>query len=471
MRLFLFELIVFQYENNKRNRTNVTMDEQKNCIFVARKEFTTYLVYVLYPPIYQGIKSIWEDAKRTAAKPRDVYPVFQNKLARVRKWNQDVIEAEYKRVIDKTECYYLEELIKRVFVLNTQILAAVNMTHIDPNKKIKVKVPKGEKFLHHCYRECARAFFENAILMEDRPNTLSRVEQLKNLQKSYKLIMTCIENTIRNMLPIESLLKNSMDEEGEGEEINPAAVFSSPANPSSSISQPFATSPFPTINNFLQQQGGTPVIQAPSNGSLQPSMTDLGTIPIPAETGGLQKPTFDPNSLFEPKKEDNDNNDNNDNNKPEQNEDAPPSTSPFPKPFSLGSFNPFKVSEQPTPKDSNLKTIFFGSKPLDRKRSESHRDDGGYDERRDELTDGSEGDVPRSKRDIGGEELEDSQGIPVVRHGKVKENLDLDVNSSDNELPLQPSPFENSTVDLESSKQTVPPIEHLEKENFFSDVE
>ena len=123
------------------------------------------------------------------------------------KWNQDVIENEYKRIVKKSNCDYLEDLIKRVFVLNTQILAAVNMTHIDPNKKIKVKVPKGEKFIHHCYKECARAFYENVLLMEDRTNSISRVEQSKNLQKAYKLIMTCIENTIRNMLPIESFVK------------------------------------------------------------------------------------------------------------------------------------------------------------------------------------------------------------------------------------------------------------------------
>lgn len=466
------------------------MDEQKNCIFVARKEYTTYLVYKLYPSMYIGIKSLWEEAKRTAPTPRDVYPVFQNKLARVRKWNQDVIEGEYNRIIEKSECYYLEELIKRVFVLNTQILAAVNMTHIDPNKKIKLKVPKGEKFVHHCYKECARAFYENAILMEDRPNTLSRVEQLKNLQKSYKLIMTCIENTIRDMLPIESLLNNSMEEEGEGEEVNPAMVFQSQSPVHTQLSNaPLST--YPTINNFLQQQQHT-IPAAPSNGSLQPSMTELGTIPLPSEriSGGgggggggdiqIPKSSFDPDSLFapvtnkddehakdevkqdEPNREDEQRNERNEELAKTDYKKEPPSIPP--KPFSLNTFNPFRSSLTP---DGSMKTIFFGKGSTERKRSDTKRN---VDN---DLSDGSDKDIPRSKRDIGGEDELDSGEVPVLsKHGKTTEKLDLDVYSSNNELPLKPSPFEPlSNADLESTKQSVPPIEDLEKENFFSDVE
>src|SRR6478735_11645396 len=101
--------------------------DDRNAVLVARREYVSILLYVLYPAIYQGLKSIWEDAKQAKkTKPREVFPEFQNRLARVRKWNQDVIDKEYKRIIDKTKCDYLEELIKRVFIISTQILAAVN---------------------------------------------------------------------------------------------------------------------------------------------------------------------------------------------------------------------------------------------------------------------------------------------------------------------------------------------------------
>lgn len=194
------------------------MDESKQCVILARKEFTSILIYYLYPSIYQGIRSIWEDAKKTAL-PRDVYQNFQNRLIRVRKWNQDVIDHEYKRIVNKTKCEWLNDLIKKVFVLNTQLLAATNVN--SSHHKIKVKVPSAEKFIHVCYMECARSFFENALYMEDRQSAISKIEQSKNLQKSYKLIMQCIENAIRTLLPIESLVTEDYNTIQEGEDATP----------------------------------------------------------------------------------------------------------------------------------------------------------------------------------------------------------------------------------------------------------
>jgi hypothetical protein len=203
---------------NTNNKIITNMDESKQCVILARKEFTSILIYYLYPSIYQGIRSIWEDAKKTAL-PRDVYQNFQNRLIRVRKWNQDVIDHEYKRIVNKTKCEWLNDLIKKVFVLNTQLLAATNVNSF--RHKIKVKVPSAEKFIHVCYMECARSFFENALYMEDRQSAISKIEQSKNLQKSYKLIMQCIENAIRTLLPIESLVTEDYNTIQEGEDANP----------------------------------------------------------------------------------------------------------------------------------------------------------------------------------------------------------------------------------------------------------
>ena len=98
-----------------------------------------------------------------------------------------------------------------------------NRCLINNSSKIKITVPKGDKFIHCCYKECARVFFENPTLVEDRMDRITRMEQSKNLQKAYKLIMTSIENTIRNLLPIESLLREqvSLKETGNESEYNP----------------------------------------------------------------------------------------------------------------------------------------------------------------------------------------------------------------------------------------------------------
>ena len=194
------------------------MDQSTECILFARDEFMKVLKYKLYPGIYQGIKSIWEESKRTVL-PKLVYKDFQERLSRVRKWNQDIINAEYNRIIHKLDCEWLDDLIKKVFIINTQILAVTNG---NPNNKIKVKIPKGDKFIYYCYKECARSFYENALVLEDRKESITRVQQSENLKKAYKLINMCIENTVRSLLPIESLVTDSMSSFHEdGEEIAP----------------------------------------------------------------------------------------------------------------------------------------------------------------------------------------------------------------------------------------------------------
>jgi hypothetical protein len=497
--------------------------DDRNAVLVARKEYTTILVYILYPAIYQGLKSIWEDAKQTKkTRPREVFAEFQNRLTRVRKWNQDVIENEYKRIIDKTKCDYLDELIKRVFVINTQILAAVNMHQIDPNKKIKVKVPKGDKFMHCVYKECARAFFENALLMEDRAGSISRVEQLKNLQRAYKLIMTCIENTIRNMLPIENLLKDSMEND-EGEDATPPAVLfhnprsfgqhfwnnnniSNPASPSqqnltsaADITHPIIPSStselekmplstFPTLSNFLQnndhnknENENHDHLQQESNNSLQPSMNDLGTIPLPTAPHNvhdvyahakenekkdhkeiINRKRFDPNTLFD--------------STDGGGEDADT------KEIERKDFEPAEINENYRNNNqinasavlapAETKTIFLGTPTFIRRKSIIDNNRPKNTDYNSQNSDESDVDVARTKKDIGGDDFERrvNDEVPIVRQTSPREKIDLDVYSSDNELRVKPSRFEDKHS-IESHQNKVPPLENGDSANFFSDVD
>ncbi|KAJ3347267.1 hypothetical protein GGF32_007002 [Allomyces javanicus] len=192
------------------------MEENQLFLFEAKKEFTKLLCYHMQKSVYQGILSLWNDAKAyRRTHPHDehtMYQQFQLNLKKVKIWNHDIIEDAYQHVIKVSGCDFLEDLIKKVFVLNTQLLASVGQSQ----RRIKVYVPKGEKFVHHCYQECAKVFYEQPWLFEDRSEYISKVEQSMNLQKIYKLITVCIENKIKTLLPISELLKE-VDEELDGQ--------------------------------------------------------------------------------------------------------------------------------------------------------------------------------------------------------------------------------------------------------------
>lgn len=183
------------------------MDPDHHYLIVARQEYTSVLVDLLYRPLYVGIKSIWDDAKENYPRS-EVYGRFQDKLLKIPRWNQTVITTEHRRIVDKTKCDYLDNLIRKVFVLHTQLLAA---TSSQPNRKVSLSVPRTDNFIHKCYEMCGRAFFENPYLMEDRPGTFDTRKRVRNLQESNAIIKDGICTTIRTLLPVSNLLQE--DEE------------------------------------------------------------------------------------------------------------------------------------------------------------------------------------------------------------------------------------------------------------------
>ena len=50
---------------------------------------------------------------------------FQTLLSRIPKWNNSIIEAETKRIVEKSKCTYLEDLISCVHISHLKILTSI----------------------------------------------------------------------------------------------------------------------------------------------------------------------------------------------------------------------------------------------------------------------------------------------------------------------------------------------------------
>jgi hypothetical protein len=185
----------------------------------AKEEYTKQLVSILKPCIYQGIKSIYMDAKDICHQdnsPDNVLMVFQDLLSRIPKWSQDIISKEYDRISSASKCDYIDDLLKVVYVSHIKVLTIVHSAQ--KNKKISIKVPSGSHFIHLCYIECAREFWKDPYLFSDR---VSKYEHQKNMRDSENMISECIAETIRKQLPVRHILKeflNEPDEEIEEED-------------------------------------------------------------------------------------------------------------------------------------------------------------------------------------------------------------------------------------------------------------
>jgi len=172
-------------------------------ILEAKKDYTDSLCDFITPQIYRGIKSIYSDAERLSFRnEKKVLLKFQKLLENIPQWDTATLSIEYDRICQDSNCDYLDDLITAVFVCHTKVLTAVKLGSSKTN--IDLNVPNGIEFLHKCYIEVARKFWENPRLFSTQENAS---QYQKNMRKSSELIVQSIRETIRNLLPIESIIK------------------------------------------------------------------------------------------------------------------------------------------------------------------------------------------------------------------------------------------------------------------------
>ena len=190
------------------------MEELNTPIFAqAKVEYTAQLVDILYPHMFDGVKSIYDESKLLYdRKKMPILLIFRELLEKVPIWNSEIIDSECSRIVNNSNCDYIEDLITAVFISHTKIL-----TSIGPNKsfqKINVTIPKTSTFVHKCYINTARELWKNPYLFNEN---VPGHEFQKNNKEIESIIQKCIENTIRNSLPIKDILKEHL--EGETDSI------------------------------------------------------------------------------------------------------------------------------------------------------------------------------------------------------------------------------------------------------------
>ncbi len=182
----------------------------------SRNEWCSRLVSVLSPRIIEGIKSIFSESWQLSVENKEVdkyLMTFQNFLCRVPKWNANIIEAEKVRIIEKSGCNYLEDLITCVHVIQLKVLTCVRVG--TRQKKIDISIPRLNDFLHKVYINVASMVYKNAYLFD---RSASALAQQKNNREFEKIIEECILKTIRDSIPTEAIVRAYLDESVEQEE-------------------------------------------------------------------------------------------------------------------------------------------------------------------------------------------------------------------------------------------------------------
>ena len=176
----------------------------------SRNEWCSRLVTILTPLIIDGYKSIMEESVKLCKdnKEMDKYLMtFQNFISRIPKWNPTIIETERKRICEKSGCYYLEDLVTCVHIIQLKVLTAMRVGQ--KQKKIDINIPKLDDFIHKAYINVARKVYKNVYLFE---LGIPPLQTQKNSRELEVIVQECILNTIRESIPVEAILKAYMDE-------------------------------------------------------------------------------------------------------------------------------------------------------------------------------------------------------------------------------------------------------------------
>ena len=176
----------------------------------SKNEWGARLLTILTPLIIEGFKSIFDESYKLCKDNDETgkyLMTFQNLISRIPKWNVSIIETEKKRIIDKSGCSYLEELVTCIHIIQLKLLTAMRVGK--KQKKIDINIPKLEDFIHKCYINTARKIYKNVYLFELNCPSL----QIQKYNRELEIIVQeCILNAVRDSIPIENILRADMDE-------------------------------------------------------------------------------------------------------------------------------------------------------------------------------------------------------------------------------------------------------------------
>lgn len=182
-----------------------------NFLVETKKEYTIQLTNILTPLIYEGIKSIYNQAKKISDTD-NVLKNFQTFLRNVPNWDQGIINGEYDRIMSSSRSFeWLTDLIRATLKSNIILLSTSPFSNTP--SKIDNELYNNidtKEFIHKIYIECARELWNNPYLFY---HNYPAIDLKRNQRDAHNLIKECIEEAIRKILPLKYVLEKYLGDD------------------------------------------------------------------------------------------------------------------------------------------------------------------------------------------------------------------------------------------------------------------
>ena len=163
----------------------------------AKKEYLAQLCGVLCPVMIETFENLYTEAAKMS-KGREVLKKYQTLLKEVPNWNNHMIHQHTEKLTGS--CAWFNDLMAAVFVSYVKILSSVRL-NAAPDKKISIKLPTNDIFIHGCYTNAAKDLYKDPYIFHEE---LAEYERDDRLARKF---VACIEATVKEMIPIQDILK------------------------------------------------------------------------------------------------------------------------------------------------------------------------------------------------------------------------------------------------------------------------
>ena len=204
-------------------------------IVKVNSEYVTFLTDIITPLIYEGILSIYNDSIEIEKKliekskidpsiePHGILKLFQSCLKEVPNYNKNILSREANRIKNSSKCYdWFDDLVKATIKSHILLLTCSSKTKKSESLDTKhYENIDTEDFLHKCYIESAKLFYNNPELFW---HDLKPIKAKRNQKMIIDMIRKSIESAIRKSLPMKIILEDFLNNDPYDEEyvdINP----------------------------------------------------------------------------------------------------------------------------------------------------------------------------------------------------------------------------------------------------------
>jgi len=180
-----------------------------NILVEARKEYLGQLYLVMCPHIIEAFEDMYKESYKKSGGKK-VLIQFQTFLKEVVNWNDHMIKQHTDAMCNS--CSWFSDLLAAVFVSSVKILSSVRLN--STSNKISLKLPTNQVFIHGCFINVSKDLYKNPYIYHEEHTEQERdIELIERISKS-------IESTVKEMIPVQEILKSCISQEAKKESID-----------------------------------------------------------------------------------------------------------------------------------------------------------------------------------------------------------------------------------------------------------